>query len=102
MAWTARVATPDDAARIADIYNEGIADRIGTFEPAPRSIDEVRRWFDSGRPIVVVENRERFVTGFAGTSEYRPRACYAGIAEFSVYVQRSLRGRGIGRIAMTA
>ena len=35
---------------------------------------------------------------FASTSEYRPRDCYAGIAEFSVYVARAARGRGAGRL----
>lgn len=32
-----RRATPEDAAAIAWIYNEGIADRIATFETEPRS-----------------------------------------------------------------
>ena len=33
---------------------------------------------------------------FASTSSYRARECYAGIAEFSVYVARAARGRGAG------
>ena len=32
-----RAATPNDAEAIAQIYNQGIADRIATFETAPRS-----------------------------------------------------------------
>ena len=40
------------------------------------------------------------VIAFASTSEYRPRECYAGIAEFSVYAARSHRGRGAGRLAL--
>src|SRR5262249_24546109 len=102
MEYTARAATPRDADRIAHIYNQGIADRIGTFETAARSADHVRGWFEGRRPIVVVEDREGQVIAFASTSEYRPRACYSGIAEFSVYVERSLRGRGAGRAAMDA
>ena len=39
---------------------------------------------------------------FAATFTYRPRDCYAGIAEFSVYVDREARGRGAGRMAMEA
>ena len=39
---------------------------------------------------------------FASTSSYRSRECYAGIAEFSVYVARDARGRGAGRVAMRA
>jgi len=33
---------------------------------------------------------------------YRPSEHYAGIAEFSVYVNRHARGRGAGRLAMEA
>ncbi len=98
----ARVATPDDAAAIARIYNEGIEDRVGTFETRPRSADEVRGWFDGVHPIVVVEEEEGAIVAFASSSTYRPRPCYAGIVEFSVYVARDERGRGAGRVAMHA
>ena len=39
---------------------------------------------------------------YATTSPYRPRECYAGIAEFGVYVARDARGHGAGRLAMLA
>jgi predicted RNA-binding protein associated with RNAse of E/G family len=48
---------------------------------------------------VVVENGGD-VIAWANTSSYRPRACYAGIAEFSVYVDRQWRGHGAGTLAM--
>lgn len=95
----ARAATPADAAVIARIYSEGIADRIATFETEPRSAEDVLRWFDGAHPIVVVEHAGEIVA-FASTSGYRPRACYAGIAEFSVYAARAARGRGAGRLAL--
>lgn len=99
----ARPARPADAAAIAEIYNEGIADRIATFETRPRTPDEIEAWFDGRHPIVVVDGGDdREVLGFAATSTYRARDCYAGIAEFSVYVRRSARGGGVGRVAMLA
>jgi L-amino acid N-acyltransferase YncA len=98
----ARPATVEDAEAIAAIYNEGIADGIATFETRPRTADEVRRWFGGRFPIVVVEDVSGTVVAFASTSEYRPRECYAGIAEFSVYAARARRGRGAGRMAMLA
>ena len=101
MELSARAATPEDAARIAQIYNEGIEDRVGTFETRPRTEDDVRTWFDDRHPIVVVEAGGG-VIAFASTSTYRVRACYAGIAEFSVYVARDGRGQGAGRVAMEA
>jgi L-amino acid N-acyltransferase YncA len=99
--YRARPATPHDADAIAQIYNEGIEDRIGTFETRARTADDVRGWFDGRHPIIVVEH-EGTIVAFASTSAYRTRECYAGIAEFSVYVTRDVRGRGAGRTAMQA
>jgi len=96
-----RTARADDASAIARIYNQGIDDRIATFETRLRSADDVRAWFDGTHPIVVVEDGEA-VIAFAAASSYRPRECYAGVAEFSVYVAREARGRGAGRAAMEA
>jgi L-amino acid N-acyltransferase YncA len=96
-----RDATPADATEIAAIYNEGIADRTATFETRERSTAEVVAWFDGRHPLIVVERGDRIV-GFATTTAYRPRDCYAGIAEFGVYVSRAHRGTGVGREAMEA
>ena len=102
MTLSARAASPGDIPAIAQIYNEGIEDRVGTFETRPRSADDVRTWFDGVHPIVVVEAIDGRIVAFASTSTYRTRDCYAGIAEFSVYVARAERGRGAGRVAMAA
>src|SRR5262249_23043397 len=97
----ARSAALADAESIARIYNEGIEDRVATFETRLRSAEDVRGWFDGVHPVVVVEEAGR-VVAFASTSTYRPRDCYAGIAEASVYVSRDERRRGAGRIALEA
>jgi phosphinothricin acetyltransferase len=97
----ARPATAADAEAIARIYNEGIEDRVATFETRPRSAADVAAWLDGIHPVVVVEHGGD-VVAFAATSNYRPRDCYAGIAEFSVYVARAARGRGVGRVVMEA
>jgi phosphinothricin acetyltransferase len=103
---SARPAIGDDIGTIASIYNEGIEDRLGTFETRPRAVTDVKGWFDGRYPVVVVERDEddgrRRVVAFASTSRYRARDCYAGIAEFSVYAARADRGRGCGRVAMRA
>ena len=94
-----RLATPDDAPAIATIYNQGIEDRVATFETRLRTPQEIEQWFDGIHPIVVLETDQQIIA-FASTSLYRPRSCYAGIAEFSVYVERAWRGRGAGRRAL--
>jgi L-amino acid N-acyltransferase YncA len=96
-----RSTTSADAAPIAAIYNEGIEDRIATFETRPRTAGDILEWFGGRYPVVVVEQDGR-VVAFASASLYRPRECYDGVAEFSVYVARSERGRGYGRRAVEA
>jgi phosphinothricin acetyltransferase len=102
MTFTARAASPNDAAILAQIYNEGIEDRVGTFETRLRTREDILGWFDGAHPVVVVEADGSGVVAFASTSGYRPRECYVGIAEFSVYVARVIRGHGAGRVAMRA
>jgi phosphinothricin acetyltransferase len=97
--YAERRATVADAAAIATIYNQGIEDRVGTFETELRTEAMITSWFDGIHPIVVVEHDHNIIA-YASTSSYRARPCYAGIAEFSVYVERSWRGKGAGRIAM--
>jgi phosphinothricin acetyltransferase len=94
-----RPATDDDAAAIAAVYNQGIEDRTATFETRLRTPDDVCCWIGGRHPVVVVEDAGT-VVGFAAASAYRPRECYAGIAECSVYVARNRRGYGVGRLAI--
>ena len=98
-----RPAAPEDTDAIARIYNQGIAERGATFETDPRTpADIAARLADDERHPVLVAVEEGSVVGWAGLSAYRPRACYAGIAEFSIYLDRGMRGRGIGRVLLTA
>jgi phosphinothricin acetyltransferase len=99
-----RLATPADAAAIAAIYNEGIADRIATFETEPRSPEQIaKQLVEKGDrfPTLVAEHAGRLVA-WAGAGAYRARPAYAGVAEHSVYVARSARGRGAGRAVLEA
>ena len=71
---------------------------------SPLILTPERRSKSSGasRPIIVktASFGNSRTSSFASTSSYRTRECYAGIAEFSVYVARSGRGRGVGTVAM--
>jgi L-amino acid N-acyltransferase YncA len=94
-----RSATSKDAAAIANIYNQGIEDRVATFETRPRSADDVHAWLDGVHAVLVVENDHEIIA-FASSFAYSARECYAGIAECSVYVRRDMRARGAGRLAL--
>jgi L-amino acid N-acyltransferase YncA len=100
-AYITRLATPSDVPAIAAIYNQGIADRVATFETEPRSPDDIAAWFTPGRLIMVAEGSAG-VVAFAATSPYSTRPCYAAVNEFSVYVARKDRRSGAGRAVLTA
>ena len=97
-----RRADRGDAAAIARIYNEGIRGRGATFETRERAVDDITAWFDDPRFPILVAVEHGAVVGWAAASTYRARACYAGIAEYSIYVATTHHGRGVGRRLMPA
>ena len=100
---TIREAEAPDAEAIARIYNQGIEERAATFETQPRTAHEIAvKLAERERYPILVATEGDAVIGWAGLSTYRPRACYSGIAEFSIYLDRTARSRGIGRRLLTA
>jgi L-amino acid N-acyltransferase YncA len=98
---TVRPAVPDDAEEIAAIYNEGIADRVATFETRPRTAEEVAGWLREELPFIVAAEG-RTLVAFARVSPYSDRCVYEGVGEHGVYVARAARGRGLGRQLLAA
>ena len=92
-----------DAAAVADIYNQGIAERSSTFETEPRAASDVEAWLAAGEryPVLVAADDPR-VLGWARIVPYSARAAYAGVGEVSVYVDRAARGHGLGRALLEA
>jgi L-amino acid N-acyltransferase YncA len=96
-----RAAAPSDAAAIAAIYNEGIVDRVATFETRERDAVEVAAWFADGLPFIVATVDGR-IAGWARVGPYSDRCVYAGVGEHGVYVARAARGSGVGRALLDA
>ena len=103
-ATTVRLAVKSDAEAIARIYNEGIDDRVATFETEHRTAADIAAQLaeKGDRYPTVVAEREGRVVAWAGAGPYRSRPCYAGVAEHSVYVAREARRTGAGRVALDA
>jgi L-amino acid N-acyltransferase YncA len=98
-----RAATSADVQPVADIYNEGIATRLATFETDPRTAHDVEGWLraDERLPVLVAED-DGAVLGWARITAYSDRPVYSGVGEVSVYVTESARGRGLGRALLDA
>lgn len=94
-----RKAEIQDIPEVLKIYNHGIEERIATFETRLRTEVDIKAWLDSGYPFVISQIEGRVIS-FAVTFPYSSRECYLGIAEFSVYVHKDYRGKGIGKLTM--
>jgi L-amino acid N-acyltransferase YncA len=99
MTATIRAAAEADAPAICAIHNQGIEDRIATLDTTLRTPDGTRAWLsdrESRHPVIVADAGHR-VVGWASLNRYNPRAAYDHVADFSVYVERAARGKGIGQ-----
>lgn len=93
-----RTAAPDDAARIAEIYNWYVENTWISFEEAPVSELEIRDRMQrtgSARPWFVLQQEGR-VMGFAYGGEFRSRTAYRFSVETTIYIDRQLLGQGAG------
>jgi phosphinothricin acetyltransferase len=98
-----RLATPDDAGAICRIYNQGIEDRLATLETELRTPEERRQWLAgrSERHPVIVAEHEQQILGWGSLNVFNARPAYRHVADFSVYVERAWRGKGVGRVLLT-
>ena len=98
-----RTATPDDAAAIARIYNQGIEDRLATLETTLRDPEERASWLAAKsprHPVIVAEDDTGEIVGWGSLNQFNPRPAYDHVADFSVYVAREARGRRIGSLLL--
>ena len=93
MPVTVRPAVPADGDAIAEIYNQGIEERQATFETRPRTAADVTGRLDR----TLVAELDGRVVAWAAIVPYSAREAYAGVGEFSIYVERGARGAGVGR-----
>ena len=87
--------TPADWPTVRSIYADGIATGNATFETQAPDWDT---WDRNHLPTCrVVARRSGLVVAWAALSPVSSRACYAGVAEHSIYVDETHRGLGIGK-----
>ena len=91
---------PDDWPSVQRIYAEGIATGNATFET---EVPDWETWDRNHRlECRLVARSGDAVIAWAALSPVSARACYAGVAEHSIYVDESFRGLGIGKSLLAA
>ena len=100
-----RAAELSDATAVMDIYNPVVETSTATFDLVPRTLEQQIDWLSDrsgARIVLVAEDDDGTVAGFAALSPYRERAAYSTTVEDSVYVHPDHQGRGVGRLLLEA
>ncbi len=89
---------PHHWTRVRDIYVQGLATGQASFETGP---PEWVEWDRAHLPYPrFVAVRAGMVVGWIALCPVSRRACYAGVAEVSIYVADEVRGQGLGRLLL--
>lgn len=95
---TVRAATEADVEAICVIHNQGIVDRTATLDTALKTPAERRQWLtqrEARHPVIVAE-AGGVVVGWGSLNRFNPRDAYDHVVDFSVYIERRVRGQGLG------
>ncbi|HFR3686722.1 TPA: N-acetyltransferase family protein [Streptococcus suis] len=99
-----RSARIEDAADLVAIYAPYVEKTAITFETEVPTVEafasRIEKTLEKFPYLVAVE--EGKIVGYAYASTYYARAAYDWTVEFSVYVQKEARGKGIGNLLYTA
>ena len=94
-----RQATREDAAAIAEIYNEAVINTVAIWNDDTVSAENRIAWMDAhwGKDYpVFVATLDDEVAGYATFSDFRDFDKFRSTVENSIYVHPNFHGRGIG------
>jgi phosphinothricin acetyltransferase len=100
--WNVRAARPADAARIAEIYNQGIEESETTMETATRTAADILALMCRPRYYLFVAEWGGTIFGWSSLSPDRDHPFYEGVGDVRVHISRSARSQGLGRLLVRA
>lgn len=99
-------AALEHIAEITAIYDDAVLTTTAVWIDSPVGIADRRAWFEERLrlrfPVLVALDEDGAVVGYATFGPWRPHDGYRHTVEHSVYVRSDQRGRGVGRMLMTA
>lgn len=98
-----RVAKPEDATELLEIYSYYVKNTSITFEWDVPSEEEFRSRIENTLkkyPYIVAVSNEKIIA-YAYASPFKTRAAYDWAIETSIYVHKDFRRGGVGRIILT-
>lgn len=99
-----RVARPDDAPRLREIYAPFVENTAVSFEYVPPTVEEFRARIENTLaryPYLVAEENGKIIA-YAYASAFHARAAYIHSAEASIYVDSAYHRAGVGKALYAA
>lgn len=90
----------DHFSEVAEIYRQGLATGMATFQNEVPSWEEWDRTHLAFCRMAASENNK--ILGWAALTPVSARTVYAGVAEVSIYLAEGERGKGIGTLLLNA
>ena len=103
MSLTIRLASPEDAGWIADIYAPIVRDTVISFELQPPTAEDMRRRITDTLAMYpwLAAERDGQPLGYAYASQHRTRAAYRWSCDVSVYVAPAAWRQNVGTALYT-
>ncbi len=101
-----RDALERDLPAILDIYNSVVRTSNAIWTEDTATLADRQEWYAARRaggfPVLVADDGHDTITGFGSYGAFRAMPGYSRTVEHSVHVDADHRGRGIGRLLLTA
>src|ERR1700686_1493952 len=92
------------AGAILAILNEAIENSTALYDYQPRTPAMMEAWFDAKEkaryPVLGVVDQASQLLGFGSYGSFRAWPAYKYSVEHSLYVERSHRGQGVGKLVL--
>ena len=101
-----RDATETDLPALRDIFNDAVLNTTAIWMDNVVDLANRQAWFaaraQQGYPILVAENADGEVVGYASFGDWRPFDGFCHTVEHSVYIRADQRGKGLGPLLLAA
>ena len=98
------MAEERDLAAVAEIYNEVLRTSTAIYRDEETTLEERIQWWESqrqrGYPLLIAEEDDGHVLGFASYGDFRPWPGYRFTVEGSIHLRPTARRHGTGTMLL--